>query len=137
MAAFVLTDASVVINTTSDLSDHVRAVTINYKAEAPEDTAMGVTAKQRLGGLTDWSIDVELNQDYADTEIDDILFPLLGVAATIVVKPTSGALAATNPGFTGTGILSDYDPIAGKVGDVAIAKCKFMGSGLLDRDVTP
>ena len=137
MAAYIMTDAHIEIGAVTTLSDHVRSVTINYKAEAPEATAMGVSSKQRLGGLTDWSIDVEFNQDYVAGKIDATLLPILGVPTQIIIQPTSGTIAVDNPAFTGTAILSDYDPIAGKVGDVAIAKCKFIGSGLLVRDIIP
>lgn len=135
MAVMVCTDAYVYLNSV-DLSDHVRSVTINYKAEAPESTAMGVTAKQRLGGLLDWSLDVEFNQDYANNSVDQTLFPLIGTSVSVVVRPVKGTgVGATNPNFTGTGVLTDYDPIAGKVGDVNTTKCKFTGSGLLVRAV--
>ena len=116
-------------------SDHVRSLTINYKAEAPETTAMGDTTKTRLGGLLDWSLDVEFNQDYVAGNIDAILFPLVGTSVAIIIRPDTGVKGVDNPEFTGSAILTDYDPIAGKVGDVAITKCKFSGNGVLARGV--
>jgi hypothetical protein len=134
MAEIVLTDAHVEIGSL-DVSDHVRSLTISYKAEAPEKTAMGDTAKTRLGGLLDWSLDVELNQDYADASIDSVLFDLVGTSVALIMRPTSDPVGAANPEFTGDGIFTDYDPIAGKVGDVAITKLKFVGNGVLERAV--
>jgi len=63
MATFAFTDAYVSINSV-DLSDHVRSVTINVEAEDLEDTAMGSTFRSRIGGLKDWSLDIEFNQDF-------------------------------------------------------------------------
>lgn len=136
MAEFVLMDASVSINAV-DLSDHVRSVTIDYSAETPESTAMGDTVKERLGGLLDWKVDIEFNQDFAALKVDATLFPLVGVSTALIIKPDSGAISATNPAFTGNGILNSYNPVAGKVGDVATTKATFMGTGVLTRDVTP
>ena len=136
MAAFVITNAYVMINSVN-LSDHVRSVTIDYSAETPETTAMGSTTKTRLGGLLDWKLDVEFNQDYAAASVHITLFTLVGVPTAIIVQGVSGTEGVTNPKFTGTAILSKYVPVGGKVGDVAVSKAEFVGSGILALDVTP
>jgi hypothetical protein len=64
MATFVLTDASVVINSV-DLSDRVSSVTLSVEVDEQEDTAMGDTYRSRIGGLRDWSVDIEFHQDFA------------------------------------------------------------------------
>ncbi len=87
MAEFVFTDASVVINAV-DLSDHVRQVTLNYSAELQDDTAMGDDTRSRIGGLKDWSMELEFNQDFAAAEIDVTLFPLVGSTFAVTLKPT-------------------------------------------------
>jgi len=100
MSAFVLTNAYVMINNV-DLSDHVRSVTIDYSAETPESTAMGVATKQRLPGLLDWKADIEFNQDYASGKVHATLFTLVGVSTTIIVQAVAGAESATNPKLPG------------------------------------
>ena len=138
MAKIVLKDASVVINTV-DLSDHVKSVTIKYSAEILEDTAMGDNSKGRVTGLKDWSADVEFYQDYAAASVDATLFPLVGAASFAVhIKPTSGAISATNPDYTGNAVIEgDYSPIAGEVGSLMTTSVTFAGDGDLTRDVTP
>ena len=74
MAKFVLTDAYVSL-AANDLSDHVKSVTINYSADMQDDTAMGATSHARIGGLKDWSLDIEFHQDFAASNLDSILFP--------------------------------------------------------------
>jgi hypothetical protein len=136
MASFVLTDAYVLLNAVN-LSDHVKSVKVNYQAETPENTAMAVTTKTRLPGLKDWSIDVEFNQDYAASNVDATLFPLVGAAAfAIEVRPTSAARSTTNPAYTGNALLPDYTPIQGKPGDVANASIKLVGTGALARQTS-
>ena len=132
MAAFVLTDASVTINSV-DLSDHVKSVTFPYSADAQEYTAMGDTTHVFLGGLKSWNMDIEFNQDFAANEVDVTLFSIVGTAVTIIIVPTSGSVSATNPSFTGTGLIQSYTPVAGSVGDVATASLHVEPGGALTR----
>jgi hypothetical protein len=137
MAKFVIKDYSLSINGV-DLSGWTLSATINYSAETPESTCMGDTSKRRLPGLLDWDLDGELRQDYGAGGPDVSLFSLVGAAAVpVIMKPTSGAISATNPAFTGNALLSNYLPIGGKVGEVATTKIKMMGDDVLDRDITP
>ncbi len=133
MASFVLTNAYCLINAV-DLSNHVESVKVNYKADEKENTAMASTSKARLPGLKDWDIDITFNQDYAAASVDATLFPLVGAAAFAVeIRPDAGARSATNPAFTGNALLSTYEPVSGKVGDVAKSPIKLLGTGTLSR----
>ncbi len=135
MAKFVLTDADVVIDG-NNLSDHVESLTINHGVETPESTSMGDTTRRRLVGLLDWSIDITFRQDFTDASntVDEILFPLVGAAAfVIVIKPTSAAVGVNNPTFTGTCLLQTYNPLAGTVADTAAANATFVSDGTLVR----
>lgn len=132
MATIVLVDASVTINSV-DLSDHVRSVTISYSADMVEDTNMGDNTHLMLGGLKNWNIDVEFSQDYAASEVDATLFPLVGTTFTVDVKPTSAAVSATNPKYTATGILESYNPIAGSVGELSTTSVTIQPAGDLSR----
>jgi len=133
MASFVLTNAYCLLNSV-DLSDHVKQITISYKADAPENTAMSQTTRNRLAGLKDWDVDIEFNQDFALSKVDATLFPLVGAAAFAVeFRPDAGSRSTTNPGFTGNVLLADYKILGNKVGDVANAPIKLMGTGTLTR----
>ena len=132
MATFAMTDASVVINSV-DLSDHVRQVTLNVSADELDDTAMGDTFRSRIGGLKDWSVTLEFNQDFAASEVDATLWPLLGTTTTITVKPTSSAVGATNPSYSGSVLVSQYNPMTNGVGDLATTSVTWQGAGTLTR----
>lgn len=135
MATFVFTDGRVEINAVN-LSSLVRKVTLTPSADAQESTAMGATYRARLGGLKDWKVEVEFNQDYAASLVDVTLFPLLGTTFTVKIRPTTGAISTTNPEYQGTGLLTEYTPIDGSVGDLATAKVSIMGAGTLTRATT-
>ena len=135
MPAFVLKNAYVLINAVN-LSDHVKSVTINYAAEILEKTAMSANSKQRIAGLKDWSVDVELNQDFAAASVDATLFPLVGAAAfAIEIRPDAGVVSATNPKYTGNALLESYTPITGSVGELATTSITLPGDGDLARAV--
>lgn len=132
MATFVLTDAYVSVGGT-DLSDHVRQVTLNITADQQDNTAMGATYRSRLGGLKDWSISLEFNQDFAASEVDATLWPLLGTVAAVAVRPTSAAASATNPEYSGNVVVSQVNPLSSGVGDLATQSVTWQGSGTLSR----
>lgn len=132
MAVFVLTDASVTINAVN-LSGLVKKVTVKTTADDKDSTAMGATYKARLGGLKDWTMDIEFNQDFGAAQVDATLFPLLGTTSTITAKSTSAANSATNPQYSGSGLLKNYTPLQNTVGDLAAATANFIGAGTLTR----
>lgn len=136
MAAFVLTNAYFSINAV-DLSDHVTSITLDYGADAPEKTAMGDTTHLMMGGgLKNWSASVEFNQDFAASEVDVSLFSIVGTAVAIVIKPVNDTTSATNPKFTGTAVVTAYNPIGGAVGDKASASITLAAGSTLARETS-
>ena len=136
MALFIFDDAKVTINGV-DLSDHVKQVTLNYSAEMQDDTIMGDDTRSRLGGLKDWSIDVEFAQDHATSKVDVTLFAIVGTTFPIILVPTSATVSAVNPKYTGTGILETYPPMGGAVGDIAVTSITIQAAGTLTRGESP
>lgn len=133
MAAFVFTDAFVSINAV-DLSDHVKQVTLNYSAELQDDTVMGDDTRSRIGGLKDWSITVEFAQDFAAGEVDVTVFSLVGATFTVILRPVKAtAVGATNPNYTGTGIIETFSPLNNTVGELAMASITIQAAGTLSR----
>lgn len=129
MATFVLTDASVVVNSV-DLSDHVQSVTVTANRETQDDTVMGNTARSNSAGLKASQISVTFLQDFAASEVDATLWTLYdaGTEHTVVVKSTSAAVGATNPTYTLTGFISSYAPIGGTVGSQHVTPVEWVNS---------
>lgn len=129
MAQIVLKDASITINSV-DLSDKSNSVELNYEVEAVEVTAFGGN-RSFIGGLQNNSVTVEFMQDFAATEVEATIFPLVGTQTTIVIKPTSDAVSATNPSYTITGAyLASHTPVAATVGELAMTSLTFTGGTL-------
>lgn len=130
MAVFVLKDAAVTVNSV-DLSDYVTSLTLNYETDSVEVTAMGATGHTFTGGLQNISLDVTFNQDFASSQVAATLDALVGSTTTVVVKPTSAAVSATNPSYTITdAFLAATQPVAGSVGDLASMSVSFTGGSL-------
>lgn len=130
MAVLVLTDASITINSVS-LGDHSNTVTLNYEKDSVEITAFGMTGHKFTGGLQNNSLDIDLMQDFAASNVEATIFPLVGTQTTVVIKPTSGAVSATNPSYTLTDTyLAAHTPVAAAVGELAMTSLSFTGGVL-------
>lgn len=134
MAKHMIRDASVVWNGV-DLSAHVKSVEISSSADDVTTTTMGATGVQRVPGLRDESLSVTWLQDYAAAKVDATIAPLYtaGTSHTVLVKPTSAAVSATNPSFTATGYVLEYQPVAGEVGSAHEVETTFVVDGVWTR----
>lgn len=118
MAKFVAKDYDITING-DNFSTSLAAVTLNLTAEETETTSFGADYRSRISGLKDASLALDFHQDFGAAAVDSVLFPLLGSEATVVVKPTSGTVAATNPGFSAVYLCTEYSPYDSSIGDLA------------------
>ncbi len=137
MPKSVITDASLVVNSV-DLSNHVISIDVPSEADAVDSTAMGQTTKTTMPGLFGSTITATLFQDFAAGSVDATIWPLHQnkTTFTLVFKPTSAAVGATNPSYTCTAWVSKYQVIAGSVGERATAQVTFeIASGSLTRAV--
>lgn len=126
MAKIVLRDASITVNGVN-LSDHCSEVEINSEFDDAETTSFGSTYKQYAQGMGDATISLTFYQDFAAASVDATFWPISqsGAAVPVVVKPTSGAVSATNPSYTMQGILFNYSPLAGEVGEPSSTETEF------------
>jgi hypothetical protein len=125
-----LSNPSVTINSV-DLSDQCTAATVTYNVEALENTAFGSTSRTYTSGLANNSITVTLYQSYAGSETEASIYSLVGTTTTLVLKPSSGAVSATNPSYTLTGAyLESHTPINASLGELSTIDLTFTGGTL-------
>jgi len=132
MAKLVLTNPSVSIAGT-DLSTSISSVTLDTKYDIIETTSFGSTAKTRVAGLADNSISIEFFQDYAASSVEATIFPLLGTAASVVIKPVATTVSTTNPSYTVSALVSEWQPLKGGVGQLATASVTWSVSGAIQK----
>lgn len=127
MAIFVLTDATVSINTVA-LGSYCQSVTLNYEKDAIETTAMGSSGHVFTGGLQNNSVTLELQNDEAATKTMETLFAATGSGAnTLVIKNTSGGATFT----ISNAFLAASTPVVGSVGELAVQSVTFTGGTLV------
>ena len=136
MARIVLTDAKVTINGVN-LSDHIASITINESADVVETTAFSSTAaKTRVAGLKDNSVTLEFHQDFASSSVEATIngtSSLVGTVTSIVVQPTSAAVSATNPSYSFSALVSEWQSLSGSVGELSTASVTWPISGAITK----
>jgi len=134
--AFTLNNGvSVTINSV-DLSSCVKSVTVNRQFDSLEVTAMGDAGHKYIAGLANDSFVISFNQDYAASKVNQTIEPLLGTTTSIIVKPTSAAVSASNPSYTGTVFIDAWTPVNGAVGDLATVDSTFKVNGAITKATT-
>lgn len=132
MAKFVATDYNITVGGT-DFSTSLASVTLDVNAEEQETTSFGDSWRERIGGLKDGSVSLDFHQDFGASSVDATLWPLLGTTVTIVIKPTSDATSATNPTYTFDALVTEYQPFASSVGDLATLSVSWPVTGAVVR----
>jgi hypothetical protein len=135
MARIVLTDAKVTINSVN-LSSYISSVTLNTSSDVVETTGFSSTAaRTRVAGLQDNSVTIEFFQDFATSLVEQTIYPLLGTTTSVVVLPTSSAAGPTNPSYTFTALVSEWQPLSGAVGELSTASVTWPISGAITKAV--
>ncbi len=138
MGEIVFTHARFEVGTSgasTDLSDHVKTVALTYAADLLDKTAMGNNSRRRIAGLKDWSVTVDFNDDFADNQVDETLFGLIGTASSncwVHIKATTAKGSAANPRYFGRTLLESF-PFGGGIGELAGKSVTFQCDGDLTR----
>lgn len=132
MATFAFIDCRLEVNAVV-MSAMATSVTLKVEADELEDTAFGDTYRSRIAGLKDWSVDIDFNSDFAASQVDQTLWPLFGTVIAVKLRPTSAAISATNPEYSGNVLVTEYTPLDGGVGDLAKVSVSWPGAGTLSR----
>jgi hypothetical protein len=132
MARIVLTDAKITINSVN-LSDHIASITLNTSNDVVETTGFSSTAaRTRVAGLQDNSVTLEFHQDFATSNVEQTIYPLIGTTTTVVVSPTS-TVSATAPSYSFTALISEWQPLSGAVGELSTASVTWPISGAITK----
>ena len=135
MARIVLTNAKVTINAVN-LSDHIASVTLSTSNDVVDTTGFSSTAaRSRVAGLADNSVTLEFHQDFATSNVEATIYPLIGTATTVVVTPVDTTVSATNPSYTFSALVSEWQPLSGAVGELATASVTWPISGAITKAV--
>lgn len=119
MAIFNARDVQVTVNSV-DLKDHVVSVNVDQTLNTSPSHAMGYDAETVTGGLFVPSLSITFRNDFAASEVYATMYSLFTgrTAHDVLVIPVDTTVAATNPSFTLTGIITSF-PLVFSVGETA------------------
>ena len=135
MPRLVLTNAKVTINSVN-LSDHIASVTLSTSADVVDTTGFSSTAaRSRVAGMLDNSVTLEFHQDFATSNVEQTICPLIGTTTTVVVTPVDTTVGATNPSYTFSALVAEWQPLSVAVGELATASVTWPISGSITKAV--
>ena len=122
-----LSNPTVTVNSVA-LTGFATAATLERTNTAQDTTVFGNTARVYSATIEDNSLTVTLFMTYAASEVYATLATLVGTQTTVVVKPTSAAVGATNPNFTLTGAYLETLPVLNAtLGEISQIDITFTG----------
>jgi hypothetical protein len=126
-----MTNTKVTINGT-DFSSALNSVELALSTNEVDTTNFGSAGwTATAAGLKSASLTLNWMQDFGAGSVNAVLQPLFGTNATVVVTPTGTTVSATNPSWTGQFLVSQYSPIAGAVGDLAVFSTTWNADGAI------
>src|SRR6266511_1655817 len=126
MGKFVMKTARVEINGV-DFSDHCKSVEVSLSKDDVDTTSFSGGGREVVPGLKKEKFTVGLQQDFDASQVDATLWPLYNGETEFVVKvrATSSTISSTNPEYTATVRLLEYQPLSGKPGELSDTSVTF------------
>ena len=122
-----LSNPVVTVNSVA-LTGFCTAASVIQRFEPLDNTTFGQTDRTYVKGLGDHEATLTLLMTYAAAETYATLAPLVGTTTTVIVKPTSGADSATNPGFIlSETYLASIPVINASLGELSTFEIEFQG----------
>lgn len=136
MAAYAMTATQFVVNS-QDHVTKVKNLVLNVQAEQLDTTNMSSAGwKEMIGGLKGGSVSLNLIDDFADNDLDEDLFGIIGTVVAMTCKPTGSAISVTNPEFQFNVLITEW-MFGGGVGELGAKSLTWPITGAVTRDVTP
>lgn len=133
MAKLVLVSEKVLLNSV-DLSSYCSEASLAITVDDKDVTTYASAGwKEHLGGLKGGALKFSFYNDFATTLLDSILWPLLGTVVTFEVAGTQAARGVSNPSYTGSVLVTGWNAITGKVGDVNTSAVSFPTTAAVTR----
>jgi hypothetical protein len=116
------------------LNTYTRKAELTVEVEEKDVTTYASLGwKEVKGGLKSGELGCEFLQSFAATELDSIMWPLLGQVVPFEVRADQAAVGTSNPKYTGNILINGWSPITGSVGDEATVSQGFPTSGAVTR----
>ncbi|MGW1324787.1 hypothetical protein ACWD64_19870 [Streptomyces antibioticus] len=118
----------------NDLSEYARKIELSVEVEEKDVTTYASLGwKVVKGGLKSGELGLEFLQDVAPTELDSIMWPLLGSVVPFTAKLDNAATSSSNPAYSGQVLIKGWSPMEGSIGDEASVSQTYPTSGAVTR----
>jgi hypothetical protein len=135
MATMVLLASYLALNGVNR-STWASKIELTIEVEDKDVTTYGSLGwKEVKGGLKSGTLGATFKNDYADDQLDETMWALLGTVVSFEVRADNAAVSASNPKYTGNVLVKKWVPITGTVGDVAEVDVEYPTSGAVTRAV--
>ena len=136
-APVILTDAVVFIDGV-DMTDFTSQVSIEQSLDDVDVTTFGSGGvRERIAGIGDGSFGISMFQSWETNAVNDTLSGIVGTVVAVKVKPTSGAISATNPEYQFDVLITEWTPMQASAGEVATVDATWPIDGAVVRDIVP
>lgn len=117
-----------------DLSSYVERATLVQQKRVATFFSGGNVRRRKTGLQTD-TVTATLTQDRDASQVDATVQAAFDSADStdIEIRPSTAAVSAVNPKWTGKMILSQYAPIAGDQGQIERVNLQLVSDGALTR----
>jgi hypothetical protein len=141
MAKIVLTNAYVLLGDLYDISSYVTNISLSTTHDIIETTQFGDVYKTRIAGLGDNQANFEFLQDFSSTIVnpgglENVIYPLIGTAINCKIRPTGAAVSTSNPQYSFSWLISEWQPLSGSVGELSTASVSWPISGEITKTTT-
>lgn len=120
MAIFMGNNVHVKAGATT-ITTFVSSVSLSREVDAVEITAMTNTVQNLIGGIERPTVSLELYNDFASSSVNGIFEDALGTKLALELIPVSGTVSATNPRYSMSVLVSQWQPINGTLDGPATA----------------
>lgn len=126
MPKTVLTKCHIEVDA-QDISTFCHSVAINSERDVHDVTGFQAENREKVVGLGDATIGLGVWQDFSAGAIDELLWPISKseLPVPIVVRPTADVVGPGNPEFAMQGLLANYSPLDGEVGEPSDIDVEF------------
>jgi hypothetical protein len=132
----VLLAAYVNVNST-DLSAYGCSAELPIEVNDEDATTFGSGGwVEKVGGLKSGNFKLKFKQSVTATELDSIVWPLLGTVVAFELRVSQAARSTSNPAYTGTVLISKWTPIGGDVGKILEVDVEWPTTGAVARAIS-
>lgn len=111
---------AVIVGTTT-ITTFVSSVSLSREVDAVEITAMTDSLNNFIGGIERPTVTLEVFNDFAASSVNSLFEDALGSKLAIKLIPVSGTVTATNPSYSMSVLVSQWQPINGSIDSPASA----------------